>query len=67
VFQWLQKEGAVADSEMWRTFNCGIGFVLIVAADQLETVSAAVKAEGLEHWTIGQVVTAQGGERVHIA
>jgi phosphoribosylformylglycinamidine cyclo-ligase len=31
VFQWLQKEGAVADSEMWRTFNCGIGFVLIVA------------------------------------
>ena len=67
VFQWLQKEGAVADSEMWRTFNCGIGFVLIVAADQLEAVSAAVKAEGLEHWTIGQVVTAQGGERVHIA
>ncbi len=67
VFQWLQKEGAVADSEMWRTFNCGIGFVLIVAPDQLEAVSAAVKAQGLEHWTIGQVVTAQGGERVHIA
>ncbi len=38
VFQWLQKEGAVADSEMWRTFNCGIGFVLIVAADQVAAV-----------------------------
>ena len=31
VFDWLQREGAVADSEMWRTFNCGIGFVLIAA------------------------------------
>ena len=43
VFQWLQKEGAVADSEMWRTFNCGIGFVLIVAADQVAAVSEAVR------------------------
>jgi len=66
VFQWLQKEGAVADSEMWRTFNCGIGFVLIVAPDQVAAVSEAVKAQGLEHWTIGQVVTAEGAERVHI-
>ncbi|KAG1454048.1 hypothetical protein G6F57_015596 [Rhizopus arrhizus] len=66
VFQWLQKEGAVADSEMWRTFNCGIGFVLIVAPDQLAAVSDAVKAQGLEHWTIGQVVSAEGAERVHI-
>ncbi len=66
VFQWLQKEGAVADSEMWRTFNCGIGFVLIVAPDQVAAVSDAVKAQGLEHWTIGQVVTAEGAERVHI-
>ncbi|MBO8043776.1 phosphoribosylformylglycinamidine cyclo-ligase, partial [Pseudomonas aeruginosa] len=49
VFQWLQKEGAVADSEMWRTFNCGIGFVLIVAADQVAAVSDAVKAQGLGH------------------
>ena len=46
VFQWLQKEGAVADSEMWRTFNCGIGFVLIVAPDQEAAVSEAVRAQG---------------------
>ena len=63
----LQKEGAVADSEMWRTFNCGIGFVLIVAPDQVAAVSDAVKAQGLEHWTIGQVVTAEGAEREHRA
>jgi phosphoribosylformylglycinamidine cyclo-ligase len=52
---------------MWRTFNCGIGFVLIVAPDQVEAVSAAVTAQGLDHWTIGQVVTTEGAERVRIA
>lgn len=35
VFAWLQREGAVADAEMWRTFNCGIGFVLIAAPSRL--------------------------------
>jgi len=51
---------------MWRTFNCGIGFVLIVAAEQVAAVSEAVQAQGLDHWTIGQVVTAEGAERVRI-
>ena len=31
VFDWLQREGAVPREEMWRTFNCGVGFVLVVA------------------------------------
>src|SRR5690606_2956641 len=66
VFQWLQREGAVADSEMWRTFNCGIGFVLIVAADQVASVTAAVEAQGLAQWTIGKVTAADGTERVRI-
>jgi phosphoribosylformylglycinamidine cyclo-ligase len=67
VFQWLQREGAVADAEMWRTFNCGIGFVLIVAADQVAAVAEAAGAQGLQHWTIGKVVPAvEGAERVHI-
>lgn len=66
VFQWLKQEGAVADSEMWRTFNCGIGFVLIVSPDQVPSVSAAVEAQGLAQWTIGTVTTAEGTERVRI-
>ena len=32
VFDWLQREGNVAREEMWRTFNCGIGFTVIVRA-----------------------------------
>jgi phosphoribosylformylglycinamidine cyclo-ligase len=66
VFQWLQREGNVADSEMWRTFNCGIGFVLLVPADQAEAINSALDALELAHWQIGEVVAARGGERVHI-
>ncbi|WP_345779062.1 phosphoribosylformylglycinamidine cyclo-ligase [Pseudoxanthomonas sp. F37] len=66
VFDWLQREGAVENTEMWRTFNCGIGFVLVVAPDQLAAVQADLARLQLAHWQIGEVVTAPGGERVRI-
>jgi len=67
VFQWLQREGNVADAEMWRTFNCGIGFVLLVPADQVAAVNASLDTLQLPHWQIGKVVEAvEGSERVHI-
>jgi phosphoribosylformylglycinamidine cyclo-ligase len=67
VFEWLQREGQVPNTEMWRTFNCGIGFVLVVAADSINTLGAALTSHGLDHWQIGAVVKAQGDERVHIS
>jgi phosphoribosylformylglycinamidine cyclo-ligase len=66
LFQWLQKEGAVADSEMWRTFNCGIGFVLIAAKDSVAALEASLDTAGIGHWQIGKVVPAGTGERVRI-
>ena len=66
VFQWLQREGAVADSEMWRTFNCGVGFVLVADPAQAAALEQAIDAQGLQHWRIGEVVAAADGERVHI-
>ena len=66
VFQWLQREGNVADSEMWRTFNCGIGFVLLVPADQVTAINATLDSLELAHWQIGEVVAENGAERVHI-
>jgi phosphoribosylformylglycinamidine cyclo-ligase len=66
VFDWLQREGAVQRQEMWRTFNCGIGFVLIVAADAVSSLSNALQQQALAHWPIGEVVHARDGERVHI-
>ncbi len=66
LFDWLQREGSVADSEMWRTFNCGIGFVLVLAPDQLPKLEADLDAAGLAHWRIGEVVPVHGERRVRI-
>ncbi len=65
VFDWLQREGAVADEEMWRTFNCGIGFVLVVSPDDVAAVAGDLDRLGLAHRPIGRVVRADG-ERVRI-
>ena len=67
VFDWLQREGAVPREEMWRTFNCGIGFVLVAAADGVAAVESALDGLGLAHRRIGSVATASDGERVRIA
>jgi phosphoribosylformylglycinamidine cyclo-ligase len=56
LFRWLQMKGGVAYAEMIRVFNCGIGMVVIVAADQAEATAQLLKAEGLSAWTVGEVV-----------
>ena len=66
VFDWLQREGGVADAEMWRTFNCGIGFVLIVDPQAVAGVEAELDRLALAHWRIGETVAAGDGGRVRI-
>ena len=66
VFQWLQKEGAVSDAEMWRTFNCGVGFVFVVPEAAADAVSAELERMDLAPRVIGRVVDAGDGERVRI-
>jgi phosphoribosylformylglycinamidine cyclo-ligase len=66
VFDWLQRAGGVASAEMWRTFNCGIGYTVIVARDQVATTSRALSALGLAHWEIGAIVPPLAEERVRI-
>jgi phosphoribosylformylglycinamidine cyclo-ligase len=67
VFDWLQREGNVPQQEMWRTFNCGIGYTVIVARDAASSTIAALAKLGLSASAIGEVVPARGAERVHIA
>jgi len=67
VFDWLQREGNVPQAEMWRTFNCGIGYTLIVARDQANATLQRLASLNLAAWTIGEIVPARGDERVHIA
>ncbi|HSC11288.1 MAG TPA: phosphoribosylformylglycinamidine cyclo-ligase [Rhodanobacteraceae bacterium] len=67
VFDWLQREGRVAAAEMWRTFNCGIGYTLIVAPEKAAATLQRLAALGLQAWTIGEIAAGAGDERVRIA
>jgi phosphoribosylformylglycinamidine cyclo-ligase len=60
VFQWLAKEGGVAELEMLRTFNCGIGLILAVDAAKLADVEGALRAAGEKPIRIGEIVSHQG-------
>lgn len=51
----LQAQGAIEPEEMARTFNCGIGMAVVVAADQAEAVAAALTAAGETVHTIGRI------------
>ena len=66
VFDWLMREGKVAREEMWRTFNCGVGFTVILPAAAVGAASALLGSHGLATRVIGEVVPATGDERVHI-
>ena len=56
LFRWLQMKGGVADAEMVRVFNCGIGMVVIVSPAQAETAIKSLSAQGLKAWAVGEVV-----------
>jgi phosphoribosylformylglycinamidine cyclo-ligase len=55
LFRWLQAEGAVADAEMHRVFNCGIGMVLVVAEPDAERAMARLRAAGETVHRIGVI------------
>lgn len=66
VFDWLREQGGLDEQEMLRTFNCGVGLVAIVRPGDADAVRASLAADGLESWVIGEVVDAEGGERVRV-
>lgn len=60
-FMWMAAEGGISDEEMLRTFNCGIGMVLVVSADLADAIVEGVQDQ-LEQsiWTIGRVTKGEG-------
>src|SRR5690606_32496304 len=62
VFAWLQQQGNVAEREMYRTFNCGIGMVVCVPADAAEDTRRALEAAGETVFTLGQIERADAEE-----
>jgi phosphoribosylformylglycinamidine cyclo-ligase len=62
LFQWLQKEGNVADAEMHRVFNCGIGMAVVVAANDAERAIESLRAAGETVHRIGRIEARQAGQ-----
>jgi len=60
TFQWLMQTGGMAEGEMLKTFNCGIGMILSVDADQADAITALLEGEGETVIRLGHV-TATGG------
>jgi phosphoribosylformylglycinamidine cyclo-ligase len=62
VFKWLAKAGNVAQDEMLRTFNCGIGMIVVVAPNDADAVSAVFRREGERVVKLGELFAAKPGE-----
>ncbi|SFU97631.1 phosphoribosylformylglycinamidine cyclo-ligase [Pseudoduganella namucuonensis] len=62
LFQWLQRHGGVADAEMHRVFNCGIGMTVIVSADNAAAAMAQLQAAGETVYQIGKIRARAEGE-----
>jgi phosphoribosylformylglycinamidine cyclo-ligase len=64
VFKWLAKEGNIAELEMLRTFNCGIGMIAIVARDKIVDVMNVLSESGERVVDLGEVIETASDERV---
>jgi phosphoribosylformylglycinamidine cyclo-ligase len=61
VFSWLAKTGGVAQNEMLRTFNCGIGMIVVVPADKVDEVTKVLEAEGETVARLGRMIAREEG------
>ena len=66
IFNWLQEKGNVTQHEMYRTFNCGVGLVIVVDENVVEQALAILKAHGENAWLIGHIEAKDGEQQVEI-
>ena len=64
VFKWLQQSGNIEDSEMARTFNCGVGMVVIVAKEDADETIDLFNKNGETAWRLGTIETQTGDAQV---
>jgi len=62
IFSWLQRTGKVAEEEMFRVFNCGIGMVIVLAPDKAQIATMLLKREGELPYEIGVIEAHAGAE-----
>jgi len=62
VFNWLMENGNIAEFEMYRTFNCGVGMVVALPNDKVDAALTLLNAEGEKAWLIGDIAKRNGDE-----
>ncbi|MFU2047128.1 phosphoribosylformylglycinamidine cyclo-ligase [Avibacterium gallinarum] len=62
IFNWLQEQGNIDRYEMYRTFNCGVGMIIALPQDQVETALALLQQAGENAWQIGRIESASESE-----
>jgi phosphoribosylformylglycinamidine cyclo-ligase len=62
LFQWLQREGNIADGEMQRVFNCGIGMAIVVAAEHADAAARTLSGAGETVFRIGRIEARKAAE-----
>jgi phosphoribosylformylglycinamidine cyclo-ligase len=65
IFDWIQEQGKVANDEMLRVFNCGVGMAIIVPAEQLDSIINVCQAEGLDASQIGFIIASDSAAHVN--
>lgn len=66
IFEWIQREGQIEEAEMLRVFNCGIGMLVVVPAQEAEDVAARLQGLGERAYRVGSVERrAEGAEPLH--
>ena len=66
IFSWLQENGNVTRHEMYRTFNCGVGLVIVVDESDTDAALNILKQHGEKAWVIGDIAAKDGEEQVEI-
>jgi phosphoribosylformylglycinamidine cyclo-ligase len=60
VFKWLQQHGNVEQNEMYRTFNCGVGMVVVASSDEADAIINNLNENGTRAWRLGNIESADG-------
>ncbi|HSG51665.1 MAG TPA: phosphoribosylformylglycinamidine cyclo-ligase [Rheinheimera sp.] len=66
IFNWLQQQGNISRHEMYRTFNCGVGMMVVVPQDKLQPALDMLTAAGETAWHLGEIHAATAGEELVI-
>ncbi|HEY6280262.1 MAG TPA: phosphoribosylformylglycinamidine cyclo-ligase [Burkholderiales bacterium] len=68
LFKWLQAQGNIAEREMYRTFNCGIGMIVVVSPEYSQQAQKLLRASGEQVWRIGEIKErAKGGPQTVVS